>query len=451
MSVVELNDMITLLSDPREELETSESAASEPAASEPAASEPAASEPAASEPAASEPAVSESGGYVSFEPMPSYRESNSNQLQLDIPNADKWNEALDKYDPPSSAVVWVVWLIGQLTISVLLLTLTGFHFGLVRPDLCNTNTTINSMIVNNSTDSLNGCAVSGAVLTIAMIACLLSIVDATVSLHYLIHTIRKNAEGGNKNEECENGTERPSCKYLSSKQCRCISYNFPLNTVRVWYCWILVHVILLTIAVNTYTWSWNSNDLQVLVNTAIFFLTCAVYMFFVVAMLMWHGCCYCCTYTEEECCQLDLIFAPMLTAGLIVSSATITAATLVIFYYPTAENSISPIGRVICVVSVFLYIFVTSSIWLILLSCSCTEWIKNYSIIIPSVIGAIAGFVLFTLAFISIAVFLAKSTSLLFLFIVPPPFIAFIAFMTVLICRTYQCIRKISASIKFCC
>ena len=50
--------------------------------------------------------------------------------------AEKWNKALDKYDPPNSAVVWIVWLIGQLTVSVLLLTLSGFHFGLVKPDLC---------------------------------------------------------------------------------------------------------------------------------------------------------------------------------------------------------------------------------------------------------------------------------------------------------------------------
>ena len=48
-----------------------------------------------------------------------------------VPNqAKNWNEALDKYDSPNSAVVWIAWLLGQLVVSVLLLILSGFHFGL---------------------------------------------------------------------------------------------------------------------------------------------------------------------------------------------------------------------------------------------------------------------------------------------------------------------------------
>ena len=69
--------------------------------------------------------------------------------------AEKWNKALDKYDPPNSAVVWIVWLIGQLTVSVLLLTLSGFHFGLQLKLIISNAVCMAAALLNFFTRKLN--------------------------------------------------------------------------------------------------------------------------------------------------------------------------------------------------------------------------------------------------------------------------------------------------------
>ena len=164
-------------------------------------------------------------------------------------------------------------------------------------------------------------------------------------------------------------------------------WKFSFNTVRIWYCWILVHAILITIAANTYEWSWSTNDLIVLANTAMLFLTSVVYLlllaamimqhvvFFLVAAIMWHTSCCCkenCSteqydeilpkFNREETEKRNLFFSLMLTTGLVVSNTLCMITTLVVFFYPVSSN------RTVGISVVLVHIIATSTIWLI---CSC--------------------------------------------------------------------------------
>ena len=183
----------------------------------------------------------------------------------------------DKYCVPNNAaILWAVWLIVQLIASVLLLTLTGLQFALVKPDLCDSYKPI-STNSTNATDSPS-CEFSGATLALLIFACIVSIVDATANMPFLIKEVN-GERGGNKPEFC--------CKHFNVSK---------MNTIRVWYCWILVHAILITIAANTYEWSWGTGNLRELANTVMFFLTSVVYLLMIAAMIV----CYSCRRVSEQ-------------------------------------------------------------------------------------------------------------------------------------------------------
>ena len=228
------------------------------------------------------------------------------------------------------------------------------------------------------------CEFSTAVLVLATLACIVSIVDATMNFHYLMHKVydksaKENAPAlpqDRENIPPPNGpaaanNQEANCKDGEKRLTSSCSLKFPSNILRVWYCWILVHVILIIIAANTYKWPWETDDLQVLVNTAMFFLTIIVYLLLAIAMMMWHGCCYsyCCqswiedtTPTDQTKCGKEQL-APLLTLGLIISNAVCMAAALVEFFYPETEY----LNRTVGLVMVLVYVTTTSSIWWILL------------------------------------------------------------------------------------
>ena len=325
---------------------------------------------------------------------------------------------------PNTATVWVVWLIVQLIASVLLLTLTGFQFALVKPDLCDSYKPISTNVTNAT--SSPSCGLSGAILALSIFAGIISIVDATANMRFLIKEIGTTANGSGADSE---GNKRVCFKH----------FNKIMSTIRVWYCWILVHAILITIAANTY--EWGTSNLRVLANTAMFFLTSVIYLSMIPAMII----CYSCRRVSEQSASRSentstvqvgqnptsaatarieqnpsttratvtrselnapsmtrvevttsmqdpstvirieetiLImttneentslmeqpnnkeqpFAPMLTIGLILSNFLCMAATLVVFFHPKPGSSDRTVGLVVVLVNV-------STIWMILLIC----------------------------------------------------------------------------------
>ena len=530
-----------------------------------------------------------------------------------------------RYESPRAALLWVVWLIGQLTVSVLLLILSGFHFGLTRPDLCDTaNTTIYS---NDSITHSIDCGLKGCILALEMLAIILSAIDATANLHYLLHrvldkqagiiivaqqalesarlalvaakqaleaaeetlitgknvveavksdiksvlnvdnsivefkvesmnqalkcvekkdikadgvtkdvreksTARKafdnaqtafdtaqkslkialsqkrdeklgdidesfhqacvdikcalkkaveaaqqagvvalsvsavamqiiqdsqqvanaiatasaanNSDNGvvqqaannavhqalrdceaarvkaqQLGKEAQNPEENADCKNGLSvctsctENCTC---NTPVSTIRILICWILVHCIFITIAASTHEWSWQTDRLEVLVNTAVFFLACIVYVLLIVGVLVWHGIFYNCKWSKGD---KYLLFAPMLTIGLIISSVLVTLAALVVFFTDDGSG-IGSYDHIVVLVIVFIFVIVTSFIWFILLSCSRISVVLYENPCLSTVLFIIFGILLTSCFIIFIVVYLlVMSVYLLFIFIIP--------------------------------
>ena len=278
---------------------------------------------------------------------------------------DEWKiESLDAYDPPSSAVVWIAWLFGQIVASCLLLMLSGFHFGLVKPDLCDNVTAVSSNTTSNSTIGSPTCAFSASVLALAILSCIVSVIDAARTLPYLKSIL--------KPEKSQDQITNVEAERLRG----CFSSNkyLSFNIVRVCYCWILVHSILITVAANTYEWSWETDELSVLANTATFFLTCTVYILIIVAVVTWLIGCYFSEKTRQKDQQgagkddnkimKRLFVTTMLTVGLVVSSVLCMVSTLVLFFYPKPGSS----DRIVGLIVVMVYVVITSIAWLIILS-----------------------------------------------------------------------------------
>ena len=235
-------------------------------------------------------------------------------------------------------------------------------------------------------------------------------------MHFLIKEVvgptAKPSGDGECGADCEGNTVVDfCCKYFDVST---------MNTIRVWYCWILVHAILITIAANTYEWSWGTGNLRELANTAMFFLTSIVYLLMIAAMIV----CYSCRRVSEQSApRSDLEqtvtrikqkkktvskkttvrtstqnssstvirvekkesivttrvdeknteqpnnkeqpFASMLTIGLILSNFLCMAATLVVFFHPKPGSSDRTVGLII----VLVHVIITSTIWMILLIC----------------------------------------------------------------------------------
>ena len=277
---------------------------------------------------------------------------------------DEWKiESLDAYDPPSSAVVWIAWLFGQIVVSCLLLMLSGFHFGLVKPDLCDKVTAVSSNTGNSTTGSPT-CAFSASVLALAIVSCIVSVIDAARALPYLKSIL--------KPEKSQDQITNVEAERLRG----CFSSNkyLSFNIVRVCYCWILVHSILITVAANTYEWSWETDELSVLANTATFFLTCTVYILIIFAVVTWLIGCYFSEKTRQKDQQRPgeddnkimkrLFVTTMLTVGLVVSNALCMVSTLVLFFYPKPGSS----DRIVGLIVVMVYVVITSIAWLIILS-----------------------------------------------------------------------------------
>ena len=151
----------------------------------------------------------------------------------------------------------------------------------------------------NNTTGAPSCGLSAAILGLALFACIVSVVDATINLHDIFHEVGFEKDPNPSNcsttkQVNSNDHEPDNCDTLQLS-CGCIS-KLSMNTVRVCYCWILLHAILITIAANTYEWTWETNSFSVLVNTVMFFFTSIVYLLLMFAVLIW----YCCRYTLTD-------------------------------------------------------------------------------------------------------------------------------------------------------
>lgn len=306
-----------------------------------------------------------------------------------------WNAALDVYDPEDSAAVWIAWLVAQLVFLVVLLLFSGLHFGLVKPDLC--NVTVNATNSLNSTSAASSpgpsCGFAGAVLALAILFCVISAVDVAMSSHYLIQTVSGSDGIETSQDQSTKRLEFPFCCF-SKKQAWLTNVKFPYNTVRVGYCWILVHSILITVAANTYQWSWETDDLSVLANTGTFFSTCVAYLLLVFAIITWQisACCRKEKKGKEEKGKeekgkevkgkqeqnkelregidkegkITKQFAVLLTLGLIGSNILCMVLTLVVFFYPKPGSSNRTVGLAL----VLVYVTTTTVFWWLMLTSS---------------------------------------------------------------------------------
>ena len=214
----------------------------------------------------------------------------------------------DRNANPRRSLVMVIWLTLQLVVSAIMTTLSTFHQfapGSTLP--CTENATD----VNATITSCPSWRFSIASMTFTILFLIFSIGDATINMHHLVHQVlNKNPD----ESDCEFKThEENTFKSCCSK--------FPMDAVRVCYCWIMLTIILITVTANTYEWSWQTDNLKVLSNTALFFFTWITYiLLLIVGILVWH-----CNFypTETEKCKSCCVSIPSIV--LIVINTVVIA------------------------------------------------------------------------------------------------------------------------------
>lgn len=265
-----------------------------------------------------------------------------------------------------SAPFLVTWLTVQLVTVVLMVTLVGFHYGQTRSTLC--LTTLNSSnigAVNSSSSAGPSCVSNQVALLFTVIASIITVIDATINMDYLIHRV--------KNEKLPSGC----CCYCCIDCC----FTFlPMGIVRVWYCWILIHIILITIAANTYEWTWQTDDLDVLSNTAMFFSASLMYLVLFVAICIWQYTIlrtFVTTKLGKNCMDQSnedqtksyqrqqngyCILIHCLTSALFLSHVLATIATLITFFDRSDLDGPSH-NRVVIEIVVIVYVCLSSLFW----------------------------------------------------------------------------------------
>ena len=260
----------------------------------------------------------------------------------------------------SSRVV-LIWLAVQLLASFVMSVLSILHFVQIfmRPDSsCAAMANLSAENDANYTSTVSAgpsWELSAVSMSFILVSLIITIIDSTINMrHYdLIHR-----EGG--------------------AGCECKNVNLPAGLFRVYYCWILIHLILITVAANTYKWSWQTDDdLDVLSHTFVFFISCIFYLLLVVAMFtrLAYGCIS--EHNPPHDHQLppdhqpphdhQLVFSIILTTGLVVSHISCTIATLVVLF--SNEPDLDCLGRVAVGLPVAVYVFLSSSLWLLLNYC----------------------------------------------------------------------------------
>lgn len=294
---------------------------------------------------------------------------------------------------PKSALFLVTWLTVQLIGSILMVTLVGFHYGQTRSTLCLTTHNSSQNNAVNGSSSAGACESNQVALTFAVIACIITVIDATINMDYLIHRVKDeklpsrcscNCNCCFNNYYCCNYCCNCCCNCCFNCCFNCCGFDYlPMGIVRVCYCWVLIHILLITIAGNTYEWSWQTDDLDVLTNTAIFFFACFMYLVICVAIFIWQ---YTILRTSvrtklEKINQLQslsedqseikrhrqndyCILLHCFTSALFLLHIIVTIATLVAFFDNSRsdDDGLSH-NRVVIAAGVILYVCFSSLFW----------------------------------------------------------------------------------------
>lgn len=229
------------------------------------------------------------------------------------------------------STLMVIWLTLQLVLSAVMTTLSTFHQAL--PDSCTANAS--DAYFNGTTTSCPSWEVSAVSLSFTILFLIVSIVDATVNMHHLVHEVldKKTDESDNEsdNEGDDEGDEDDEDKGKCKKFKQCIK-KIPMDTIRIWYCWTIVNLIMILVAANTHESPWQSDSLKVLSNAGLLFFTWTTYAFLAVGIIAWYGnskfnmegkkCESCC------CAWISIIYAGLIT----LHTAAIIAVQVVFFF-----------------------------------------------------------------------------------------------------------------------
>ena len=240
---------------------------------------------------------------------------------------------MSEHDSP---LVVLIWLIVQLGATVLMSALSIFHFVRLHPTSNSSCVALANLSAENDANYTNTVSVgptwelSAVSMSFILVSLIITVVDATINMHKHIHQVPDRGDAVCKNAK---------------------------QLFRVYYCWTLRHIILITVAANTNKWSWQTDDdLDVLSHTAVFFLACIIYLLLVVAIFTRHA--YGCIWTE---CKKSLV--PILTTGLIISHISSTSATLVVLF--SNEPDLDCLSRIAVGIPVAVYVLLSSSLWLL--------------------------------------------------------------------------------------
>ena len=251
-----------------------------------------------------------------------------------------------RHEELNTSLVVLIWLIVQLVVLATMSGLAVFHFARIRPSSPSCAAMANLSAENDANSTVSAgpswelSAVSMSFILVSLIG---TVVDATFNMHGLINDQVLDRRDAAAERECKTDAKQPAYHIL------------PAGLFRVYYCWILIHIILITVAANTNKWSWQTNDINVLSHTAVFFLTCIIYLLLVVAIFTRYGC----IWTKHKPPQL----VPILITGLVVSHISCTLATLVVLF--SNEPSLDCLGHVAVGLPVAVYVVLSSSLWLL--------------------------------------------------------------------------------------
>ena len=178
----------------------------------------------------------------------------------------------------------VIWLTLQLAASAVMTTLSAFHQFVPGSNLpCTAN-------VSDGNGTITSCPLPNVLSAVSMsftvLLLIVSVVDATINMHHLVHQVPHK----NTDEKCEEHEVKAINSFYSKFPIRLSDFcsKFPVGAIRVCYCWLIVNVIMLLVTANTYDWSWPTDHLKVLSNTALFLFIWIFYIFLLVGILVWH-------------------------------------------------------------------------------------------------------------------------------------------------------------------
>ena len=121
-----------------------------------------------------------------------------------------------------------------------------------------------------------------------------------------------------------------------------------MDTIRVWYCWTIVNLILSLVAANTYESPWQTDSLKALSNAGLLFFTWTTYAFLAVGTIAWYGNCKLSMKgrnCKSCCCALkngliDNNFKFIIYAGLIIALHAVVIITIQAVFFFSDHGSL---------------------------------------------------------------------------------------------------------------